>query len=63
MKPGIQEQAANVVEEFFLSRTDRDIYVFLQEALEMPLVEKILGKTESSQLEVAKTLRLFHPEV
>ena len=54
----IQEQAVKIVEDFFLSRTDEDLYTFLQEVLGRPLVEKVMEKTEGNQLK-AKAARIL----
>ena len=56
----IQEQAVKIVEDFFLSRTDEDLYTFLQEVLGRPLVEKVMEKTEGNQLKTARILAQVH---
>ena len=55
-----QEEAAKIVEEFFLKRTDKDLYIFLQEVLERPLVEKVLGKANSNRFEAEKLVKSLH---
>ncbi len=57
MTPHVQEQTVKIVEDFFLSRTDGELYTFLQEVLERPLAEKRLAKTHVNQFEAEKIVR------
>lgn len=52
----IQGQVAGIVEDFFLKRTDRDIYTFLQEVLERPMVEKVAEKTNGKRFEATRMI-------
>jgi len=54
----IQEHALKIVEDFFLNRTDKDLYAFLKEVLERPLVEKVMEKNKGNQLETGRILGL-----
>ena len=63
MNPRVQEQTVKIVEDFFLSRTDGEIYTFLQEVLEKPLAEKRLAKTHVSQFESEEIVKSQRPEV
>ncbi|MDY6843036.1 MAG: hypothetical protein SVW57_02960, partial [Thermodesulfobacteriota bacterium] len=53
----IQEQLMGEVEEFFLKKSEKDLYAFLQEVLKKPLLEKILGKRSGNWLEAEKILK------
>ncbi|MEW6616720.1 MAG: hypothetical protein AB1401_14800 [Thermodesulfobacteriota bacterium] len=55
-----QEQAAKIVEDFFLSKTDKDLYTFIQEVLGRPLAEKVMEKNKGNQLEAASILGLLY---
>ena len=59
----IQEQAVKIVEDFFLSRTDKDLYTFIQEVLGKPLAEKVMEKNKGNQLETARILGLLYCKV
>ena len=59
----IQEQDVKIVEDFFLSRTDKDLYTFIQEALGKPLAEKVIEKNKDNQPETARILGLLYSEV
>ena len=59
----IQEPVASIVEAFFLSRTDRDLYSFLQEVLRKPVVEKMAEKTDGNRYEATRILESLCSEV
>jgi DNA-binding protein Fis len=59
----IQEQAVKIVEDFFLNRTDKDVYTFIQEVLGRPLAEKVMEKNKDNQLETARILGLLYYKV
>ena len=63
MVSDIQEQVAGIVEEFFLNRTDRDIYTFLKEVLERPMVEKVAEKNNGNRFEATRILESLCSEV
>jgi len=59
----IQEQAIKIVEDFFLSRTDKDLHTFIQEVLGRPLAEKVMEKNKGNQLETARILGSLYYKV
>ncbi|MFH2011345.1 MAG: hypothetical protein ABIJ37_01360 [Pseudomonadota bacterium] len=56
----IQEEAVKIVEDFFLNRTDKDVYAFIQEVLGRPLAEKMMEKNEANKSETARIIGLLY---
>ena len=54
-KPSLQE-AIETLEETFYTLSDEELYRFVVEAIERPLLEKVLDKTDGNQVQAAKIL-------
>ena len=63
MISNIQEPVASMMEVFFLSLSDKDLYSFLQEVLRKPVVEKMAEKTNGSRYEATRILESLCSDV
>lgn len=50
------EQAVKELEDFFLIHNEKELYKFVLEAVEKPLIESVLNRTEGNQLKAAEIL-------
>lgn len=50
------EQAVKELEDFFISHNGKELYKFTLEAVERPLIESVLNRTEGNQFKAAEIL-------
>jgi DNA-binding protein Fis len=50
------EQAVKELENFFISHNEKELYKFTLEAVERPLIESVLNRTEGNQFKAAEIL-------
>ena len=44
------------LEDFFITKKDKELYRFILESVEKPLIERVLEKTNGNQIQAAKIL-------
>ena len=63
MISNIQEPVASIVEDFFLSRTDSDLFYFLCEVLGKPVAEKMAEKIDTKRYPLTRNIESYSSEV